>query len=228
MEEWNEYDELKENIGPVPASTAAPPGAAQTGVNIAPPLPVNPTATSGTAKVTPPGGAPRGVSKGVPLPGAAEIAARNKAGSPDPIDAPLNVETMSSSPATKRNSISAATKAVSIEHLSVPPSEIPSDTSTPAPEPADPADPAQASTAGGATATHNTSEVKEAPAAETEKGESKTASKETDESKAALKETDEDEASATKAVEELHVSDAAKTQEQSATEGEKAGKSVED
>ncbi|EGP92148.1 uncharacterized protein MYCGRDRAFT_98669 [Zymoseptoria tritici IPO323] len=60
VEEWNEFGELKENIGPVPAHNAPAPAGGPVGVNTAPPLSHN--------------AGPR-----IALPGAAEIAAIQKA-----------------------------------------------------------------------------------------------------------------------------------------------------
>ena len=148
VEEWNEFGELKENIGDVPASNAAPPGG-QTGVNIAPPLPVNPTATAGTAQVKTPGNVSKAppalvdASKMRPLPGAAEIAARNskpqEESRPSVIDDPPKPETMDSAPVDKEKSINAAKAMLkadhpSIDHLSAPASRIQSGTATPANE----------------------------------------------------------------------------------------------
>jgi len=93
VEEWNEFGELKENIGPVPANNAAPTSGGQTGVNIAPPSRFAGSSTTSSAATTsssnttgvygqtavpaariPEAGFDK--TKGYALPGAAEIAAR--------------------------------------------------------------------------------------------------------------------------------------------------------
>lgn len=152
------------------------------------------------------------------LPGAAEIAARNKAQA-STIDSPPKVETMSSAPDEKEESIDTA-KAVpkhlsSIDHLSAPASRLQSGTATPA----EPATEEATETTASATGTHGGSEIKEIPAEEVKKVESETDVPDEDE--------DEDE-SAAKGVEGLQVGEGTKVQEQSAEEGEDAGKSVED
>lgn len=68
--------ELKENIGPVPASSTAPPGA-HTGVSTAPPLSANVTAAQGPQAKAPQSGFDK--TKAVALPGAEEMAAIHKA-----------------------------------------------------------------------------------------------------------------------------------------------------
>lgn len=84
MEEWNEFGELRENIGPVPAGNVAVPKGGPVGVQTAPALSHNITpaaaGTSATAKSAAP--APVSRSQGIALPGAAEIAARSKKSSP--------------------------------------------------------------------------------------------------------------------------------------------------
>lgn len=197
MEEWNEFGELKENIGDVPASgSSAGNHTVKSGVNIAPPIPVNPTATQGTANVSQPppivNKAPQpglDESKYRALPGAAEIAARNK---PTPeqqegksvVDdenaPPKAAESMTSAPAEKEESINAAKKLLGaqqqtsgsgVDHLSAPASALQSGTATPDPEPAE--------TLGDAppeeTLTHRGSEVKDVPTDEIKKVESETA-----------------------------------------------------
>lgn len=147
MEEWNEFGELKENIGNVPSSSDATSHTVKSGVNIAPPLAVNPTATQGTTKISqPPMVNKTPPQQGIALPGAAEIAARNK---PTPeqkegksvIDEntpPKAAETMNSAPKEKEESINAAKKLLGegqtrgVEHLSAPPSALQSGTATPA------------------------------------------------------------------------------------------------
>ncbi|KXL47373.1 hypothetical protein M433DRAFT_1179 [Acidomyces richmondensis BFW] len=132
VEEWNEYGELKDNIGPVPSSNAAPPGG-QTGINFAPPLTPTPTPTAGPTKVNQPD-----AKKGVALPGAEEIAAKNRKGCSDSAEAPTQTETITSVPTEKRGIIETAQKAVlshhGIDHLSAPPSALQSGTASPAPE----------------------------------------------------------------------------------------------
>ena len=109
-------------------------------------LPVKPTATAGTTKVSTP--APKAAPKAAPekqqpvaLPGAAEIAARNN---PLPKSSPedaVKPETMTSAPAEKEKSIAAASAAATTaakaedkkyDHLSAPASAIASGTATPA------------------------------------------------------------------------------------------------
>lgn len=231
MEEWNEFGELKENIGPVPANNAAPAGG-QTGVNIAPPLSVNPTATQGSAKVSQPP-----VSKAPPpllddskmrpiaLPGAEEIAARNKQPtSPSNFEA-INAETMTSSPEDKKSSIEEASTAklnapaaatANIDHLSAPASRLHSGTATPA-QTEEPS-----SEASKPTEKHRGSDIVEAPSEEVKKIESETSLKEEEGE-------DADELAATKGVEGLKVADeTAKPQEENAKEVDDATKTVED
>ncbi|KAM0705744.1 hypothetical protein Q7P35_007104 [Cladosporium inversicolor] len=135
IEEWNEFGEIKEAIGPCPPA----------GAPVAPPsvmLPVKPTATAGTTKISTP--APKASKAAAPekqqpiaLPGAAEIAARNN---PLPKSSPedaVKPETMTSAPAEKEKSIAAATAAAKSEdkkydHLSAPASALASGTATPA------------------------------------------------------------------------------------------------
>jgi len=88
VEEWNEFGELHDNIGPVPAHGAAPPTGGQVGVQIAPVekhanafTPIRPAGT--VADVGGQTGVPAAKmpeagfdkTKGIALPGAAEIAA---------------------------------------------------------------------------------------------------------------------------------------------------------
>lgn len=102
---------------------------------LAPPLPVKPTASAGSSKVTPASSTTTALKQErVALPGAAEIAARNN---PLPKSSPEDAakpETMASAPAEKEKSIQAAS-AISdskADHLSAPPSAIPSGAATPA------------------------------------------------------------------------------------------------
>lgn len=231
MEEWNEFGELKENIGPVPANNAAPAGG-QTGVNIAPPLSVNPTATQGTAKVSQPAvsKAPKPLldeskMKPIALPGAEEIAARNKATSPSNFEA-INAETMTSSPDEKKQSIeqtkeSLAAPAAGVDHLSAPASRLQSGTGTPAQVEEPPAE-AEAEAPAKAHEKHRGSDIVEAPSEEIKKIESENSLKEE-------AGEDEDEVAATKGVEGLKVGEeTAKPQEESAKDGADATKTVED
>lgn len=234
VEEWNEFGELKENIGPVPANNAAPAGG-QTGVNIAPPLSVNSTATQGSAKVSqppvskaPPPLLDESKMKPIALPGAEEIAARNKKPtSPSTFEA-INAETKTSSPEDKKSSIEeagkeklnapAAAAAANIDHLSAPASRLHSGTATPA-QTEEPSGEASK-----ATEKHRGSDIVEAPSEEIKKIESEMSLKE---------EEDEgeytDEMAATKGVEGLKVADeTAKPQEESVKEAEDATKTVED
>lgn len=227
MEEWNEFGELKENIGPVPANNAAPAGG-QTGVNIAPPLSVNPTATQGTAKVSqppvnkaPPPLLDDSKARPIALPGAAEIAARNQPTSPSNFEA-INAETMTSSPEDKKQSIEQAKEklnapAAGVDHLSAPASRLQSGTATPAQTEEPSSD-----TPKTATEKHRGSDIIEAPSEEIKKIETENSLKEEDGEEG-------DTLAATKGVEGLKVGDeTAKPQEQSAKEGADAGKTVED
>lgn len=127
VEEWNEYGELKENIGTVPATGSSVP---------APKMPVVPTATHGTTKVTAPNPM-LDMPKRVALPGAAEIAARNKPPSKSSLEEPPHPETILSAPIEKEKSIEKAIKFKGeekhLEHLSVPASAIPSTSNSPKP-----------------------------------------------------------------------------------------------
>ncbi|KAK4507876.1 hypothetical protein PRZ48_001611 [Zasmidium cellare] len=229
VEEWNEFGELKENIGPVPANNAAPAGG-QTGVNVAPPLSVNPTATQGTAKVSqaPVNKAPAPLldetkAKPIALPGAAEIAARNKPTSPSTFEA-INAETMTSSPEDKKQSIEQAkdkldapATTAGVDHLSAPASRLQSGTATPAQT-----EEASSDAPKTATEKHRGSDVVEAPSEEIKKIESENSLKEEDGE-------DGDTLAATRGVEGLKVGDeTAKPQEQSAKEEADATKKVED
>lgn len=105
-------------------------------------LPVKPTATAGTTKISTPAtkaskAAAPAKQQPIALPGAAEIAARNN---PLPKSSPedaVKPETMTSAPAEKEKSIAAATAAAKTEdkkydHLSAPASALASGTATPA------------------------------------------------------------------------------------------------
>ncbi|KJX93734.1 hypothetical protein TI39_contig4265g00007 [Zymoseptoria brevis] len=77
VEEWNEFGELKENIGPVPAHNAPAPAGGPVGVNTAPPLSHNagPVAAA-RAAAEEKKAADKGTERErIALPGAAEIAA---------------------------------------------------------------------------------------------------------------------------------------------------------
>ena len=107
-------------------------------------LPVKPTATAGTTKVSTP--AAKAAPKAAPakqqpiaLPGAAEIAARNNPLPKSSPDDAVKPETMTSAPAEKEKSIAAATDAAAgkpedkkYDHLSAPASALASGTATPA------------------------------------------------------------------------------------------------
>jgi hypothetical protein len=234
IEEWNEFGELKENIGPVPANNAAPPGG-QTGVNIAPPLPVNPTATAGTTTLSETSVASGGSkapaplldeskAKPVPLPGAAEIAARNSNSAPmaaSTIDDLPKPETMSSPPEEKKESLNAAKEALkahpNVEHLSAPASRLHSGTATPA----------EAETEVKQSETEVTSQPAEGGiVAATEVVDKATAEKGIE--ALHLGDADKTEEQSGTADEDITASVSDRTQEQSAKAGEDATKSVED
>lgn len=141
MEEWNEFGELKENIGPVPANDALPPSGRQRGVNLAPPLPVSTTATKGTAEI---GSRPPGLGGGdhkavPPLVDHSKIrplsGTTSGAGGESILDEPVKAETMTSAPAEKERSVDVATgekgQRSGIDHLSAPASALQSGTATP-------------------------------------------------------------------------------------------------
>ncbi|KAK0946590.1 hypothetical protein LTR29_002058 [Friedmanniomyces endolithicus] len=228
VEEWNEFGELKENIGPVPANNAAPPGG-QTGISIVPPLPVNPTATGGTASIGQPpssvasNGPTPGVDKSKirPLPGAdenADATASDEPSTTSVIDEPAKPETMESASADKEESINAAKQALkaqhpSIDHLSAPASRIHSGSATPAQQ----SEPATTSKTSGEAA-----EEEDETKAD---GEGKEEAGEVAGSTEAV-----DEKTASTGVHALQIGSEAgtRTQEQSAVEGGAAGQSVED
>jgi hypothetical protein len=214
---------LKENIGPVPAANAAPPG--RQGVNIRPiehaspplQLPVDPPALSKSPDLL------DGTNR-IALPGAAEIAERNKlkSSSPPAAQKAPAVEHITTAPADKEVSINAAKEISkhhpSLDHLSAPASRIHSGTATPQPESAAVAAAATAAApapgplpsakevvAAAAPRQHRGSEVKEVPLDEIKRIEDENA----------LAEEDED-----------GEEGAEKTQEQQAKEPEDAGKSV--
>lgn len=99
-------------------------------------MPVIPTATHGTTKVTAPNPM-LDMPKRVALPGAAEIAARNKPPSKSSLEEPPHPETILSAPVEKEKSIEKAIKFKGeekhLEHLSVPASAIPSTSTSPKP-----------------------------------------------------------------------------------------------
>lgn len=224
VEEWNEFGELKENIGDVPANEEHPAGGRQ-GVSIRPLEAPSNTVLPGTESVSPPTSAASPPLAAhdlgrVALPGASEILERNKAKSPstNPLEAPIALESMNSAPADKETSINAAKEAFkhhsSLDHLSAPASQIQSGTTTPQSELATQAP----ESVDAASQQHRGSEVKEAPPEEIKRLESENALHE---------EADEDE-EATKGLQGLKVGEGEQTQDQSAKQPDDAGKSVED
>ncbi|KAK4560795.1 hypothetical protein LTR86_005375 [Recurvomyces mirabilis] len=252
IEEWNEFGELKENIGPVPANNAAPPGG-QVGVNIAPPLSINPTASAGTAKLSQP--STTSVNKSpapvlddskqrpIPLPGAAEIAARNRK------DVPSTTST--SEPAAKDGGEGGGEVDVKTSSITDPPkpetissAPVDKESSLNAAKEAmksqqghrniehlsAPASRLHSGTATPAEAeAEGTEEEEEDKAAETE-AEAVTATSESKAGEVADKPVEEEEGKETtsKAVEPVQSHEAEKTQQQGAKDGEEATKSVED
>jgi hypothetical protein len=252
IEEWNEFGELKENIGPVPAHNASASSSGVQGVNIRPPEATSPRQVSGTIG----GGSPSvnkapkplvDKSKMVPLPGAAEIAAKNKQEPiSKPVDEPPKAEAVAAAPAEKEASVNVAKALLKedhpgLDHLSAPPSAMQSGTVTPQPEPA----PTSTAEVGGEAAEKEpestsavTDEVSEEPpprrrSVQHRGSEVMEASLEEIrkiERENALKEEDEDEEGedTSEAVKELSVKDDEKPQEQDAKAGEDATKSVQD
>lgn len=217
MEEWNEFGELKENIGPVPASDAAPAGG-QVGVQIAPPISHNVESASATSKPVAVNKAPEqkkfDSTQAVKLPGADEIAARNKATSPSTREA-LSPETKTSSPLDSKvkaeeSSQEAVKSHAALDHLSAPASRIHSGTATPTKSD-------DATSEARSKESHRGSDIVEAPAEEIKKIESQNS----------LKEEDEEDTEAVKGISELKV-DEEKTQEQPAKDAAAAEKSVGD
>lgn len=253
IEEWNEFGELKENIGNVPSSNDSGSNTVKTGVNIAPPIPVNPTATSGTTNISQPAvskapATSADENKRVALPGAAEIAARYKP-TPEQKDGksvidenapPKATETMSSAPAEKEESINAAKRLLKeeqtqgVEHLSAPPSAMQSGTATPDPEPAEKLATSSGNGEEGGKLTHGGSEVKDAPVDEVKKVESENSLAEAAEEEAGGEKKAKAEAEKPEASAAVEASDAGegkvaeKVKEQSAKDPEDAGKSVGD
>ncbi|KAM3415518.1 hypothetical protein BST61_g9039 [Cercospora zeina] len=179
VEEWNEFGELRENIGPVPANNKAPPGGL-VGVQTAPPLNHNvsvPAAASSNVKPSPPPAVSR--AQGIALPGAAEIAARKKKSSP-----PLQAKIVETRAAATTEPVPEAGKAKeapishpAIDHLSAPASRIQSGTATPVEgeerKESDAGSPAQEpADAAAVTEKHRGSEVVEASADDIKKIES--------------------------------------------------------
>lgn len=229
MEDWNEFGELKENIGPVPTGNAPPAGGVQ-GVNIRPgPAPAADLGTSPNSRKSPDFDEKPSESQGVSslldksnmiaLPGAAEIAERNKAKSTaastsSPIDEPPKVESMTSAPAEKQASINFAQEKMakehpSVDHLSAPPSAVQSGTATPEPELATEAEKVDAelapstspsTEAEAASRKHRGSDVREAPIEEIRKIESESALQEEEDEEDGTKEV-------TKGVESVDVKD---------------------
>ncbi|EME87317.1 uncharacterized protein MYCFIDRAFT_75171 [Pseudocercospora fijiensis CIRAD86] len=218
VEEWNEFGELKENIGPVPASNAAPAGG-RVGVQTAPPLSHNTSPSPASSSSAPANKKPEpsfDKSRGIALPGAAEIAARNKAQSATKVEA-SNAEPHISSPEEKKSSVEAVKDIKSshpaIDHLSAPASRIQSGTATPA-------------------------QVEEAPSSE-EKQKHRGSDiivadaeqvKEIEKSNLLQEDPNEDaeDTDAVKGVADLKVDDEKPTQEQAAKEPEDASKTVAD
>ncbi|KAK4636768.1 uncharacterized protein CLAFUR5_00851 [Fulvia fulva] len=149
VEEWNEFGELKENIGDVPAHNAAVPAGSQVGVQIAATLNTKPSIGGSASKSPVVNKAPQPTfdkTKAIALPGAAEIAERNKAKaeaakaeaakSPSQLEA-INPETLASSPEDKKEQHMEKAKDIgkshpNLDHLSAPASRIQSGTATPA------------------------------------------------------------------------------------------------
>lgn len=209
IEEWNEFGELKENIGPVPPTGAAPSTSEAKPAPI--PLPVNPTATQGTANIrTKPGQAPKGPpqlvdhSKIRPLPDQAPSATSSL----EAADEATQPETMNSSSAAKTESIQIAEANAT-------------ETSDALQSPRSPAltsDPNLTVAEGIAGQTHRGSNVSDAPAEEIQSVEKANA----------IPEAEEEDESLSKGVEGLQTGEGEKTQEQGAKEADKAGESVED
>jgi hypothetical protein len=189
VEEWNEFGELKENIGDVPTSNAAPPAGGVGGVNIRPTEPGTSTFSRAKSPESEPkpsestGPSPLlDKSNMVALPGAAEIAERNKAkvaSTSSPLDEPAEVETMSSAPDEKQASINFAKEKIgrehpSVDHLSAPASAVHSGTASPEPE-------ADVEPVPAAARKHRGSDVRDAPLEEIRRIESENALQEEDE-----------------------------------------------
>ena len=225
IEEWNEFGELKENIGPVPTSSAAPSSGRQ-GVNIRPVSHGSPPETDGAIDIPHPNAyALVDESSRVALPGAAEVAERSASKSP-PILAkdPPAIESITSASANKEKTINAAKEIAahhpSLDHLSAPASRIQSGHATPQTEPASGADIVAQATQG---RTHRGSEVKEAPIEEIRKLESESALQEDP-----GEDAEEAEDDAAKRVSHLRFEEPVKTQEQPSKEPADASRSVED
>lgn len=260
VEEWNEFGELKENIGPVPANNAAPPGG-QVGVNIAPPsLPINPTATQGTTflKQPPVNKAPQpgfDKSKAIKLPGAEEIAARNnkeKTATTATISSPpsnleaINLETLTSSPEDKKQSIekakeAAAAKETETDTTAAPVSETESFVAKEQTEPVKQAEKEVQEVESAAKSTpavhfaeepkkETTTPAEKQPEVQSEKAEP--SKDEAQKPKEEDKETEAETEAVTKSVADLKVdkteAEEERTQEQNPKEAENAAKSVED
>nr|OQO31206.1 hypothetical protein B0A51_01585 [Rachicladosporium sp. CCFEE 5018] len=229
IEEWNEYGELKENIGPVPPAAGPAP---------APSLLNNPGAVGdmgmGRGKIP----LPRpGIddSKMRPLPGAAEIKARNapkaepatEAETKPASDENAKPETSGAAPAEKEQSINPAKALLGeqsnakYDHLSAPASAMQSGNATPAAakEDAEECD----------DATEEASEGKESKtAAESDVSETKVASLPAKNADDEDEEEEDEEESAAKGVQDLQLGEGKKANEQAAKEPEDAGTSVED
>ncbi|KAK6439765.1 hypothetical protein LTR95_004036 [Oleoguttula sp. CCFEE 5521] len=225
IEEWNEYGELKENIGPVPPAAGPAP---------APSLLNKPAAGGsmgmGRGKIPPPR---PGVddSKMRPLPGAAEIKARN---APKPDAAPTaekpsvsgenaKPETSDTASAEKEPSANAAKALLGdqsnakYDHLSAPASAMQSGSATPAvvKEDAEESDDVPE---------ESVKAAKSAMARESSASKPETSSLAAKQADA----EDEDEESAAMGVADLQLGKGKTTDQQAAKEPDDAGKSVED
>ena len=225
MEEWNEFGELKENIGPTPAPEDSN-ASGRKGINIRPVEQGTNIALPGAESVSPPTSAsspPPHVDslKRVALPGAGEIAERNKPRAlPGVLSEPSAVESMTTSPQAKEESINAV-KAISqhhpsLDHLSAPGSRIQSGTATPHSEPVT----GEPEPAPAATRQHRGSEVKDALPEEIRKLESEHALHE-------QPGEDDDEAVGHR-TSSLRFAGDTKTQDQDAKQPDDAGKTVDD
>lgn len=205
----------------MPAHNAPPSGTVQ-GVNIRPPEQTTPKGSS-AAGLNKPGvsKAPAPLlnqSKMVALPGAAEIASRSKSSGTSILDETPKVETMSSAPAEKEESINVAKEIIkdhpALDHLSAPASAIHSGTATPQPEQT------AASTERGDVTAAESSEVKDLSPDEVKNTES--------ENSLPGEKKNHDDVDTSKDVESTNANEEEKTQEQGAKEPDDATKSVGD
>ncbi|KAK6434166.1 hypothetical protein LTR95_009655 [Oleoguttula sp. CCFEE 5521] len=229
IEEWNEYGELKENIGPVPPAAGPAP---------APSLLNKPGAVGamgmGRGKIP----LPRpGVdeSKMRPLPGAAEIKARN---TPKPDATPVaetksvsdenaRPKTTDSEPAEKEPSVNPAKALLGdqsdskYDHLSAPASAMQSGSATPAV--------AKKDAEGSEDATEEAGKGKESKTAvESDVNETKVAPSSAKNADDEDEEEEDDEESTAKGVQDLQLGEGKPANKQAAKEPEDAGTSVED